>query len=106
MAPTYSSEHPPKSHELYAASKVIADKCFEQNLAFFRCKDAHDHPAKCLDEGKEVHACVHETLGLIHKKASAEFTSYANCLDAYSLKMDMCRTKQLIFEAAFFSAGS
>lgn len=104
MASEYGPNRPPKSYELYAAAKYIGDKCFDQNLTFFKCKDAHDHPQKCLDEGKEVHACVYSSLNALQQKAPKEFQSYALCLELHSLKMEHCRTKQLIFETAVFGS--
>ncbi|KAJ1632408.1 hypothetical protein T492DRAFT_591141 [Pavlovales sp. CCMP2436] len=103
MAPTeFGPDRPPKSFELYAAAKYIGDKCFDQNLAFFKCKDAHEHPKKCLGEGKEVHACVHTALHALQIKAPVEFEDYAACLSIRSLKMDECRQYQLLFEAAIY----
>ncbi|KAG8463047.1 hypothetical protein KFE25_001820 [Diacronema lutheri] len=105
MAPTeFGPNRPPKSHELYAAAKYIGDKCFDQNLAFFKCKDAHDHPQKCLEEGKAVHACVYTALGDLQKKAPKEFDSYASCLQLNDLKLEECRAKQLLFEVAVFGS--
>jgi NADH dehydrogenase (ubiquinone) 1 alpha subcomplex subunit 8 len=103
MAPTdYGPNNPPKSHELYAGAKYIGDKCFDPNLVFFKCKDAHEHPKKCLEEGKAVHACVHTALQDLQKRAPKEFASYASCLKLHNLKMDECRSKQLLFETAVF----
>lgn len=105
MSPrSYSAEAPPKSHELYAAAKVIGDRCFDQNLAFYKCKDSTPHPSKCIEEGKEVQACVHATLLEIEKKAPREFRTYADCLAWNTLKPEECRTKQLLFEAAYYSS--
>lgn len=100
----FGPNRPPKSHELYAAAKYIGSKCFEQNLAFFKCKDAHDHPSKCLDEGKAVHGCVYASLTELQKKAPKEFGAYASCLETHALKMEKCRAKQLAFETAVFGS--
>jgi NADH dehydrogenase (ubiquinone) 1 alpha subcomplex subunit 8 len=98
----FGPNRPPKSYELYAASRYIGDKCFDMNLAFFKCKDEHDHPLKCLEEGKAVHACVYTALHAVQAKAPAEFQRYGACLALQSLKMENCRALQLQYEAAVY----
>ena len=49
-----ASTRPPTSSELYAAGRVIGNRCFDQNLEFLKCKNADANPATCLKQGEEV----------------------------------------------------
>jgi NADH dehydrogenase (ubiquinone) 1 alpha subcomplex subunit 8 len=46
------------STALYAAAKVLAPECQAANTAFIVCKRDNADPAKCVQEGEKVTACV------------------------------------------------
>lgn len=48
----------PKTSVLYALHKHIATTCKAQNRAFLACKEEHQDPSKCTDEGRGVITCV------------------------------------------------
>lgn len=48
----------PKTSVLYALHKHIATTCKAQNRAFLACKEEHQDPSKCMDEGRGVITCV------------------------------------------------
>jgi hypothetical protein len=76
-----ASSRPPLAHELYAAARVIGNKCFDENLEFMKCKDRHGKdPAACAPQGTAVHTCVYALYKDIASKAAAEFKDYAACL--------------------------
>ena len=96
---------PPFAHELYAAARVIGNKCFDENLDFMKCKSSKgQEPTACAIEGQSVHKCVYALYKEINSKASAEFTAYANCLDGSDLRVAQCKTKQAAFESAYYAA--
>ncbi|KAH9621276.1 hypothetical protein KSS87_011541, partial [Heliosperma pusillum] len=48
----------PTSAVLMASSKHIGMRCYDQNLAFLKCKKIDANPEKCLDKGNQVTRCV------------------------------------------------
>mmetsp|Transcript_10324 Transcript_10324/g.35102 ORF Transcript_10324/g.35102 Transcript_10324/m.35102 type:complete len:105 (+) Transcript_10324:85-399(+) len=104
MAPAdFGEKNPPKSNDLYATAKFIGDRCFDENLAFFKCKDAHGHPARCLDQGQAVRKCAFAVMNDVQKKAPKELKAYSDCLHDNGLKLDRCRHVQKAFEEAVFT---
>lgn len=101
--PEYGAKNPPKSFELYAAGKFIGDKCLQENMEFYSCKDSSGHPSKCLEEGKRVQACVYGVMNDLLKKAPKEMQDYAACLDEKNLKIRPCRRLQQAFEDTVLS---
>jgi len=104
MSEVGPSSRPPKANELYAAARVIGNKCFDENLEFMKCKETKGgEPSACAAEGQEVHKCVYGLYKEISAKAGAEFKAYANCLDGADLRVAMCKKTQSAFETAFYS---
>ena len=100
------SSRPPKSSELYAAARVIGNKCFDENLDFMKCKSVKGNgPSACAAEGEAVHTCVYALYKDISSKAAKEFKDYAGCLDGADLRIAMCKRPQAAFEAAYYAAS-
>jgi len=96
---------PPKANELYAAARVIGNKCFDENLDFMKCKGVKgEAPTACAAEGEAVHKCVYSLYKDISAKAAKEFKDYASCLDGADLRVAMCKQKQSAFENAYYAA--
>ena len=55
------------SASLYAAAKIIAPECQNANAAFVVCKKENPDPAKCVQQGEKVTACVLATYVSITK---------------------------------------
>ena len=105
MSAAEVGSRPPLAHELYAASRVIGNKCFEENLEFMKCKSSKgEGPSACTAEGQSVHKCVYSLFKDISSKAAAEFKDYANCLDGSDLRVGQCKAKQSFFEKAYYAA--
>ena len=90
--------------ELYAAGRVIGNKCFEENREFLKCKAGDKNPTACLDQGTEVHKCVYGIFKEVNSKAGAEFKALSACLDDNDLRTHQCKKYQAAFEAAFYGA--
>ena len=98
---------PPMAAELYAAGRVIGFKCFEENMAFMKCKGAKGvGPSECAAEGEVVHKCVYSLFKEINAKAQKPFNDYANCLERADLQIVQCKTMQEKFENAYYAASS
>ena len=96
---------PPMATELYAAGRVIGNKCFDENLDFMKCKASKGgDPVACASEGQQVHKCVYALFKDINSKASAEFTAYAKCLDRSDLSVAQCKQVQEAFESTYYRA--
>ena len=53
------SSRPPMANELYAAGRIIGNKCFDENLDFMKCKQSKgEGPTACAAEGEEKSAGV------------------------------------------------
>ena len=99
------SSRPPMGNELYAAGRIIGNKCFDENLDWMKCKQSKgDAPTACAIEGEQVHKCVYALFKDINAKASAQFSAYAKCLDSYDLQIANCKKYQSEFEKAYFAA--
>ncbi|KDP40046.1 hypothetical protein JCGZ_02044 [Jatropha curcas] len=48
----------PTSAVLMASSRHIGTRCYEENVAFLKCKKKDPNPEKCLDKGQQVTRCV------------------------------------------------
>ena len=65
--------------ELYAAGRVIGNKCFDQNLDWLKCKQAKgEGPSACATEGEAVHKATVEQLAVAQKKLEEFEASDAN----------------------------
>ena len=96
---------PPMATELYAAGRVIGNKCFDENLSFMKCKASKgDEPTACATEGQQVHKCVYALYKDISSRASQEFSAYAKCLDNSDLSVAQCKKLQETFERAYYNA--
>jgi len=62
----------PKTSALYAAHKHIAVSCNRHNRAFQECKKAHEDPAHCIAQGKEVMSCVKDLCAPPRPQISAQ----------------------------------
>lgn len=99
------STRPPMATELYAAGRVIGNKCFDENLDFMKCKAAKGaEPIACASEGQTVHKCVYALFKDINSKAGAEFSAYAKCLDNSDLGVAQCKHVQAAFESAYYKS--
>jgi NADH dehydrogenase (ubiquinone) 1 alpha subcomplex subunit 8 len=97
------ASRPPMANELYAAGRVIGNKCFDENLEFMKCKaNKGEAPTACKQEGEQVHKCVYALYKDISAKAPSEFKAYAACLDNYDLQVPQCKKQQQAFEAAYY----
>ena len=97
---------PPTGPELYAAARIIGNKCFDENLDFMRCKSTKGaEPSACTGEGEAVHKCVYGLHKDISGKAAKEFSALASCLDGADLRVPMCKAKQTAFEEAYYAAA-
>ena len=100
------SGRPPLAHELYAAARVIGNKCFDENLDFMKCKGSKGtEPSACAAEGETVHKCVYALYKDISSKAAKEFKDYAGCLDGSDLRVAQCKKYQAAFEGAYYAAS-
>ena len=98
------SSRPPMANELYAAGRVIGNKCFDENLDWLKCRQANgDSPTACTEQGTAVHKCVYGLYKEIAGKAPKEFKDYASCLSWYDLNVAPCKKEQATFEKAFYS---
>ena len=94
---------PPMAHELYAAGRVIGNKCFDENLEWTKCKATKgEAPTACAAEGESVHKCVYALYKDIAGKAAPEFKAFAQCLDSHDLAVPACKKYQEKFEAAYY----
>ncbi len=92
--------------ELYAAGRVIGNKCFDENLDFMKCKASKgEDPTQCMAEGKQVHNCVYGLYKDINSKAAKEFNAYAKCLDDSDLAVAQCKKLQEAFETTYYAAA-
>lgn len=99
------SSRPPLAHELYAAGRVIGNKCFDENLDWMKCKQTKgEGPTACAAEGEQVHKCVYTLFKDISSKAPKEFSDYAKCLDSYDLAVATCKKYQVAFEQTYYNA--
>ena len=97
---------PPMATELYAAGRVIGNKCFDENLEWMKCRQAKgEGPTACSDEGAAVHKCVYGLYKDIAGKAAKEFADYAYCLNWYDLAVPNCKKEQATFEKAYYAAS-
>ena len=94
---------PPLATELYAAGRIIGNKCFEENFEFLACKNKDEKPSACLAQGEAVHKCVYDLYQEIAKKAQKEFAAHAKCLDGSDLRTQECKKTQRAFETAYYS---
>ena len=100
------STRPPMANELYAAGRVIGNKCFDENSEWMKCKQSKgDGPLACAAEGEQVHKCVYALFKDISGKAAKEFSDYARCLDSYDLQVPHCKKYQSAFESAYYGAS-
>lgn len=100
------SSRPPMATELYAAGRVIGNKCFDENLDWMKCRKANGEGATaCAEQGAAVHACVYGLYKEIAAKANKEFKDYAYCLNWYDLSVPSCKKEQATFETAFYNAS-
>jgi len=105
MSAAEVGSRPPKANELYAAARVIGNKCFDENLDFMKCKGAKGgEPSACVAEGEAVHKCVYGLYKDISGKTAKEFKDYASCLDGADLRVAMCKKTQTAFESAYYAA--
>lgn len=88
--------------ELYAAGRVIGNRCFDENHDFLKCKANDKSPEGCTEQGTQVHRCVYGIFKEINKKAKPEFKKYAECLDFNDLRVHKCKTLQKAFENAYY----
>ena len=96
---------PPMATELYAAGRVIGNKCFDENLDWMKCKsNKGEAPSACATEGEAVHRCVYGLYKDIAGKAAKEFKDYASCLSWYDLNVPSCKNEQATFEKAYYAA--
>ena len=96
---------PPLATELYAAGRLIGNKCFDENLNWMKCRQAKgEGPSACATEGEEVHKCVYGLYKDIAGRAAKEFKDYAYSLNWYDLNVPSCKTEQAKFEKAFYAA--
>jgi len=95
---------PPMSTELYAAGRVIGNKCFDQNFDYMQCKAKDGSPTACAAEGEAVHQCVYGLYKEISAKAPTQFTALATCLDKNDLRSYECKPQQQAFEKVFYAA--
>ena len=96
---------PPMAAELYAAGRVIGFKCFDENMAFMKCKGAKGAgPSACAAEGEVVHNCVYALYKEINTKVQKQFNDYANCLERADLQIAQCKKRQAEFERAYYAA--
>lgn len=97
---------PPMAAELYAAGRIIGLKCFDENMAYMKCKDSKgEHPTVCTAEGDAVHTCVYGIYKDISAKAPKQFAALAKCLDGADLQVPQCKKLQEAFERAYYSAS-
>ena len=100
-----ADSRPPKATELYAAGRVIGNKCFDENLDWMKCRSVKgEGPSACAPEGEAVHKCVYGLYKEIAGKAAKEFSTYTSCLDWYELNVPSCKKEQANFEKAFYAA--
>ncbi len=98
------TSRPPMANELYAAGRIIGNKCFEENLDFMKCKQSKGSaPTACAEQGEAVHKCVYGLFKDISGKAAKEFKDYAACLDSYDLQVANCKKYQSAFESAYYA---
>ena len=96
---------PPKAAELYAAARVIGNKCFDENFDFMKCKSANrGGPTSCQAEGETVHRCVYGLYKDISAKAAKQFKDHALCLDSADLQVAACKKTQAAFESSYYAA--
>ena len=94
------------ANELYAAARVIGNKCFDENLDWMKCKASKGaEPTACAAEGEAVHKCVYGLYKDIAGKAAKQFKDYATCLDGADLQVPMCKKAQEAFETAYYGAA-
>ena len=93
---------PPFSSELYAAGRIIGNKCYDENFEYMKCKVKDDAPAACTSEGERVHTCVYALYKEIAGKAPKQFEALSQCLDYYDLQSHSCKKEQAAFEKAFY----
>lgn len=94
------------ANELYAAGRVIGNKCFDENLDWMKCKQSKgDAPTACAAQGEQVHKCVYGLFKDISSKAAQEFKAYAKCLDYNDLAVPSCKKQQAEFEKAYYGAS-
>eukprot|EP00966_Prymnesium_polylepis_P004345 99567-Prymnesium_polylepis.1 len=72
---------PPMATELYAAGRIIGNKCFDENHEFLKCKATNKNPSECMEAGTEVHKCVYGIYKEIGGKAPQQFKDFVACLD-------------------------
>ena len=95
---------PPMATELYAAGRVIGNKCFDENLDWMKCRSSKgEGPTACATEGEAVHKCVYGLYKEISSKAANEFKTYTYCLNWYDLAVPACKKEQETFEKAFYA---
>ncbi|KAL1527972.1 hypothetical protein AB1Y20_009343 [Prymnesium parvum] len=102
MADISPDIRPPMATELYAAGRVIGNRCFDQNHKFLECKAGDKDPAACIEEGTDVHRCVYGIYKEINSKAAPEFKAFTRCLDDNDLRTHECKVLQKKFENAYY----
>ncbi|CDO98937.1 unnamed protein product [Coffea canephora] len=90
----------PTSAVLMAASKHIATRCRDENVAFLKCKKDDPNPEKCLDKGHQVTRCVLSLLKDLHQRCTKEMDAYAGCMYYHTNEFELCRKEQKEFEKA------
>eukprot|EP00316_Scyphosphaera_apsteinii_P003359 CAMPEP_0119307466 /NCGR_PEP_ID=MMETSP1333-20130426/7954_1 /TAXON_ID=418940 /ORGANISM="Scyphosphaera apsteinii, Strain RCC1455" /LENGTH=104 /DNA_ID=CAMNT_0007311017 /DNA_START=106 /DNA_END=420 /DNA_ORIENTATION=- len=103
MAEIGVNGRPPMSTELYAAGRIIGNKCFDENFDFMKCKAKDERPSACLSEGEQVHQCVYSLFKEISAKAKPELYKFTKCLDYADLRTWECKKEQAAFERAFYN---
>ncbi|CAN0856036.1 NADH dehydrogenase [ubiquinone] 1 alpha subcomplex subunit 8-B [Linum grandiflorum] len=88
----------PTSAVLMSASKHIGRRCFEENVAFIKCKKQDPNPEKCLDKGRQVTRCVLGLLKDLHQRCTKEMDDYVGCMYYNTNEFDLCRKEQQAFE--------
>lgn len=101
-----ADSRPPMATELYAAGRVIGNKCFDENLDWMKCRSTKgEAPTACTPEGDAVHKCVYGLYKDIASKAAKEFDAYAYCLNWYDLSVPSCKKEKETFEKAYYAAA-
>eukprot|EP00092_Neocalanus_flemingeri_P010083 GFUD01010866.1.p1 GENE.GFUD01010866.1~~GFUD01010866.1.p1 ORF type:complete len:199 (-),score=38.27 GFUD01010866.1:83-637(-) len=94
-------EVPLGTPSLRAGAMHLGKYCEVKNNDFMLCRSETQDPRKCLREGAEVTSCSLEFFKKVKASCSAEFMSYAACLEKSSASMDFleCRKTQAMYDA-------
>lgn len=91
-------EGPPKSMELWAASKIIGRECASESRAYIECRVANGtNPVLCATPGDGIINCTMNVLKTVKTKFPEKFESFQKCLDQNDYRFEECRPTEKAF---------